>query len=371
MDRVQVHPASAMTIHLPTKPFHDALSLLQPLASSKSLPQLGAVTIQQKALSELVNLSATNLDVWMLAQTPAPVSDPFSFAVPSEILYKALGRASTADCTMELSGEACTLTAGAYSIRLPLITEPSLPVPEVEWGKPFTMEMLPNYFHKLLPFCSRRPDREILQSIHMSKGLLQACSGQMFARLELPCKGEAIIPTKLAELVAKMTGDVKCRLSPNLAEFSGEDWVITGKVLEGFASPDEDFKMSNRSAYPNTDCFLGKTVHASITVDRKQFIEAIQSVAVSMDKVDGIWARNTAGEMRLETPKRVDHPSSMTIPAKSYNCIDFAFSASEMATGMRSIDAEQVTLTLEDRPTLITCQHGNTTLGIGMKRLET
>lgn len=355
-----------MTIH--TKPLLEAVSALQVVTTARStLPALGAITLS--AMGDQMVLSGTNMDQWMHRDIDCKYDgDAVTFRVPAKRLHSILSIVESPELALEVGATDLTITAGRSTFRMPLIVDSAPPVPEPEWKEPFTVQLLTGYFHALLPFVSTDPNRYDLNGIHMADGLIEASTGRIFASIVLPTKGDCIVPIEACRMVAAEKGPVTVRLSDGLAEFAGEGWTITTKLLEG--------------NYPNTAPFRVKEekIHTRITASREEMAQAAREAALPLDKsIDTIWVRCTESELTFHTPgfkedlKKWRNPdsASRTIEAVAVtNPIDFAVSASGLISCMKLVGCGDVTIKFEQNPTMGVLESGNALAVFNLSRLE-
>jgi DNA polymerase III sliding clamp (beta) subunit (PCNA family) len=258
-----------MTLHFQTKPLRDAVAALQPLLSGKSsLPVLGAVEFSN--VREVVDMTATNLDIWMDLMVPAKGEiSPDKFRLPGKKLHDALSGITADDLKMTVEASQVVLQAGSAKLRLPLIPEPTVAIPDATWSKPILIERLQEKLKAILPFASKDPTRPVLQSVYFGKGRMEAASGKQSIRMEEPnLDANAIVPSELCQLVARMEGSVTTRFSANMVEFSGEGWVATGKLIEVVTN-----------LWVNTDPFYKFVPVMTIRSSAAEMIEACNQAA--------------------------------------------------------------------------------------------
>lgn len=357
-----------MTIH--TKPLLEAVSALQAVTTARStLPALGAITFSraQAMGDDGLYICGTNLDQWMTRQLACD-SPLKPFRVPAKRLHSILSIVESPELKLEVGDTDLTITAGRSTFRMPLIVDSAPPVPEPEWREPFTVRLLTGYFHALLPFVSTDPNRYNLNGIHMADGFIEASTGRIFASIAISTKGDCIIPVDMCRMVAAESGPVTVRLSSTMAEFSGENWRITGTLIA--------------RTFPNTKPFRTSDdkVHTRITASREEMAQAAREAALPLDKsIDTIWVRCTESELTFHTPgfkedlKKWRNPdsASRTIEAVAVtNPIDFAVSASGLISCMKLVGCGDVTIKFEQNPTMGVLESGNALAAFNLSRLE-
>lgn len=334
-----------MTITAPTEPFRNALAKLQAITSTKtSLSVLGAVTLDCGFNG--LELSATNIDQWFKVTVAGADADQETvpFSVSSKDLYDTLRYVDEEECTLKVTDQTCIVTAGRNEAKLPLITDPLPLLPKAEWGKPFTVDNLPELLSKCLPHASKEAHRYILNGVYFSPAGLVATNGRYsLVKIEADIKGEANVPAAAAALIAKEKGPVSCRFSPQLAEFSGEGWSLTTKLIES----------ADGSKYPSFKEGFDKVSHR-MSVERTEAIRAAMFAALPLaPEIDVVAAEHTSTELRFSSPSNCPNPKSKVITAKADKAHSWAVSARKLAATLNVFDCELVDIGFTDMQSII------------------
>lgn len=352
-----------LLLHAPA--LSKAVKAIQPITTpTASLPQLGGVTLSASADGKRMAVSGSDLNIWATRYLDCEWTGP-AVTVPSGRLHGVLSRISEPEVILEVSETACTILAGNMECTLPLITDPPILPPVAEYGEAQDVPLLAQQLDRMLPFTSKTNLRPAM--IHMAKGKMEASDGRVFISILIDCKADHVIPAELARMVAdNRCPSIKVRFAPGMAEFTGEDWCISGKLLE--------------AQFPNTSMFFNQPVHTRILANAKAMAEAAEFAALPLSKaVDSIWCRVSEGSLRFHTPGyrveakkfRGQESTSQTVECAASHCQDFAISASDFQTFLKGLGAEEATIQLAENPVLLIAQANNTLVGCSLRRLET
>lgn len=320
-----------------TRLLREAVAKLQPITSQRyNLAELGAITLTDNLKGDIV-LSGTNLDIWMEQSVPwSDSADPETpFSISSSSLHDTL-RYMEEFCRFTQEKNRVVLTSGSMRREFPLIKGPMPEIPEnVSWSKPFTVENLPARVLKCLPFSSREAHRANLQSVFFSERGLVATDGRKLLKVACPIAGEANVPIQAAEMLAKEKGDAKCRFSDGLAEFSGESWKITTKLIEG--------------GFPNLDPLFKNEAKAILEVNREELLSSVRFVTLGMDAgMDAATAALEGSTLLIRSHPSAKEPSSREINATGDSGHSWAASGRLLATCLSAFESERVTLCFTD-----------------------
>jgi DNA polymerase III sliding clamp (beta) subunit (PCNA family) len=248
-----------------------------------------------------------------------------SFRVPGRKLHDALQLISDDELTIETTDASAIIRFGKSSkLTLPLISEPMPSVPEAEWSKPVLIEDLQGKLRTLLPFCSKAIHRPELQSIHFGKEVMEVADGRRIGWIDLKgMKLDSVVPTELCQLVAKTEGTVTTRFSPNMAEFSGEGWTITGKLIE--------------AKYADIRSLRKQVTVFTVKSSARELIEASSQAAFELStNQDSIKVR-TAPDQLIFTDGKHELPCDAEVSEGHHN---FALSASALESALVAVTPE-------------------------------
>jgi DNA polymerase III sliding clamp (beta) subunit (PCNA family) len=335
-----------MTLHFKTADLRAAIAQLQPVLSGKSsLPVLGAVQFLSAGNETALNCS--NMDVWMRQMVPTADSttDFYDFLLPGRLLHEALARITADELKLTVEGSAAVLRAGSAKLSLPLITEPFPALPDAEWSKPILIDDLQAKLRLCLPFVGKLPVRPLNMAVHFGKGRLEACDGRRFIGVDTPeSKGSHIIPTELCQLVTKTEGAVTIRFAGSMAEFSGEGWTITGKLLE-----------SATGAWIATDSMYKQKTVMTVKSSARELIEAVSLAAFSLPTlIDSVAIEPHADKLvfRFKGDDKGHMPCEAEVAAEVDNPQQVAgVSARSLESALRAIcheGADEVELRFEE-----------------------
>jgi DNA polymerase III sliding clamp (beta) subunit (PCNA family) len=314
------------------------------------MPVLGAVTITRNF--EGTNLSATNLDQWMLIRLQDQNKDTpvFPLSVSSLDLYNTLRFVDDEEVVIKITNDSAIVSSGSSTHRMPLIADPLPIFPEAEWEDPFLIEKLPELLARCLPFSSTDSNRYILNGVYFSGIGLVAASNYGFIKVKTEIKGEANVPPEAVKLIAKEDGDVTVRFSSSLAEFKGEDWTLTTKLIEGV----------DGSKFMNLQPLLHIKILHRLECNRVEAIKAAAFAALPLPQlIDVIAVEASDTTAKFFTPHSYPNPRERTIEATADKPHSWAVSARKLATALGAFDCEMVDIGFTDTQTMIV-EDGNT-----------
>ena len=236
------------SVSLPLSRLKLALTGLGKVITRKAtLPVLGCIRIHCDPLKNIATLSATDLDIHLELDLPGECgTQEGAFLVPFLELRDALKNGGGEDLVTLRAESETSLTLvrerGETSISVPL---PSLPLAEFPESpaitkRPFELNTTDrDAFLEAMACVSADPTRHVIRGVKIEGGhTFIGTDGRHLYRsnsMKLPTRGDVILPYHCLLDWKSLQGDQDWRLAVEKEHFrfSGRDWRITGKVIEG------------------------------------------------------------------------------------------------------------------------------------------
>lgn len=349
-------------------------SLLTALAHTQSvverrntIPILSNILLE--AQDEMLQLTATDLDIAVVEQVEANVILPGSTTIPAHTLYDIVRKlpdgAQVEIALGEQVGEPrVSLTAGRSSFLLPSLPKEDFPLmAEDDLGSSFRLstELLQSIVDKTRFAVSTEETRYYLNGIYLhiaevaGRNVLRAVAtdghrlAQVNASLPDGASGmpNVIIPRKaimeLRKLMDEGGGDVEISLSDSKIRFKTSGSVLTSKLIDG--------------TFPDYQRVIPEDNEKIMSVDAKVFANAIDRVAtISTEKSRAVKVTLAKGRATIAA-NSPDNASASEEVAVSYDAddIEIGFNSRYLLDIVSQIDGDIANFAFADSvsPTVI------------------
>jgi DNA polymerase-3 subunit beta len=241
-----------MRVTIERSAFLKALNHVQSVVERRNtIPILSNVLV--RAMSGAVKLTATDLDVEIIEEAPAEVTQEGAATVPAHMLYDIVRKLPDgAQLELDQGPDRGRVTIVSGRSRFALQALPPEDFPDLAAGEPANRFALPAASLKLLIDKTRfaistEETRYYLNGIYLHEvaDTLRAVAtdGHRLARAQVPLPEGAkgmpgvIVPRKtvleLAKLIEAEEGEIAVALSPAKVRFSFNGLVLTSKLIDG------------------------------------------------------------------------------------------------------------------------------------------
>ncbi len=261
-----------------------AVEAVQHIVVTKStLPIIGNILLE--AASGKLRVSANNLEIGMEVSVPAEVSESGAVLVPAKTLASMVSRLPSGKIQIDVSGRGVVIfqfRKATMELRgMPPDEFPALPKIKGDRSLEIESELLGNMIEGTIFSASSGEDKHVLSGVLVevvrNSITMVATDGYRLARKEAELTkkpgfdGGFIVPGKaLAELHRVFDGDkegkVKILFSDEQVAFQYKDAYIVSRQIHG--------------QFPDYRQVIPKTGELSLTVSRKDFLEAVERAAV-------------------------------------------------------------------------------------------
>lgn len=315
-----------------------------------SLPVLGNLLLKVDKANLFV--SSTNLETAITVSLPVKTNQDWEITVPAKIFSEFLNNTSGKEVGLEIVKEALKITTEAANGTVAAITASEFPKLTTDIGKDnieFDQKELLEAVNSVAFSASIDEGKPILNGILLKneadKTIIVATDGYRLSKKELKTKynlEEILLAAKTLVEVLKIAGElgeekIKLNLSAenNQAVFSGDDFVLTGRLLSG--------------TYPNFNQIIPTKFESKIEVNKAALISAIKSAAV--------FARDLGNVVKLEIDKdtqlkvsantlQVGEGEASVAATNSGEKLKVAFNSRFLLDGLNSLKGEVVELNL-------------------------
>lgn len=348
------------------------LSLVSRAVSSRpSHPVLANVLLIADAETQQIKLSAFDLSLGIQTSFPAAVEVGGKLTLPARLLTDIVSRLPEGDLTLDATSESedeptyvttITCSSGRYQVRgMSADDFPELPI--VDDGQVVQLPAIALIEGLRSSLFSASPDeaKQMLTGVHLTMndtGLeFAATDGHRLAVVETlnaetdekPAKSakkktadepnelDVTIPAKALQELIKMLdrqadSSVIVRFDRGQAVFEWTDQRLTTRLLEG--------------QYPNYRQLVPKQFSHQATVDRRQFLSALERIAVLADQKNNI-AKLTLSNSKEILGLSVDAPDvgsgEETIPAQiTGEDLIIAFNVRYLVDGLKTLSTSEI-----------------------------
>lgn len=263
----------------------DALSLTQSAVATKStLAILGNVMLV--AEDGDLELTGTNIDLWVRVRVPVEISEPGSITLPARKMTDIVRSISADTVEITIEGTAATVKGGRATFKVMGLDASDFPTfPTVEAGQAITMRQgdLKDYVKKTLFASSDDITRYALNGICIqvegNEIRFVATDGYRLAyaaaHMEIETGGvvDVILPSRAASELGKILGDddpVEINIGENHISFDCNTFLLVTRQAEGKFPP-------YREVVP-------PSFENQITTARAEFLESVRRVALVADE---------------------------------------------------------------------------------------
>lgn len=335
------------------------------VATRATLPVLANVLLVADEANQQVRLSAFDLSLGIQTSFAAQVEVGGKLTLPARLLNDIVSRLPEGDITLEddvdEAGESnwnVTITSkfGRYQVRgLSAEEFPELPVVAEGDELHLASETLIDGLRGALFAASDDETKQVLTGVHLTMsaaGLeFAATDGHRLAVVETVSDDDSkveseqaldvTIPAKalqeLAKMVEKQAGSsVAVKFDQSQAVFEWADQRLTSRLLEG--------------QYPNYRQLIPRQFARQLTVDRRQFLSALERIAVLADQKNNI-VKLSLSTAEQEATLSVDAPDvgsgRETIAAQiTGEDLDIAFNVKYLLEGLKVMPTTEIQMQL-------------------------
>ena len=318
----------------------------------QTLPILGNVLL--KSTGGDLSLTATDLEIEMVAHINADNSDEFQTTIPARKLLdicKALPESAVINFNIEDSRVSLTSARSRFTLAsLPAQDFPGLE--EIEAQQTFSIPQ--NVFKSLFDktsFAMAQQDvryylNGILMEISSGKIKLVATDGHRLALSETPLETgvsdekQIIIPRKavleLSRLLDSNDSQVKCVLSQNHLRVETDTLVFTTKLIDG--------------KFPDYQRVIPVDGNKTMEVDRETLKNSMSRIAIlSNEKYRGIRLTLTAGNLSIQAnnPDQEEAEEELQVDYNESD-VEIGFNVTYLIDVLSVIDSQKVQVKLKD-----------------------
>lgn len=300
--------------------------LLKPLAFANSAVASKATLVLSHALvcvsDGKLSATCTDLDTWAESSRAVTSVADGSCCVPARKLIEFLGSLPpTSEIEVKLLDNGkLQINCGTSKSFIAVISTEEFPALQKIKGHDvsFDADLLASMLSKVSYAQSTDYSRQVLNGVFFefkdSALNLVAIDGRRLAKCSTESKGDGdhIIPTNLVKLLSmalKSGGEMEATFGENMVKFSGKDWAVGGKKVEG------NFP-NYRQVIPNPD--------KSLSVDRNTLIDVVKRAKIfTNEKSISVNLESQGSELKV-TANTGENAFSETIECKG-DTISIAF----------------------------------------------
>jgi len=343
----------------PQNPLTGAIGLAsRAVATRPDRPALAGVLLAANAEAQTLALTGFNLEVGIHLTMATAVSESGELVVPAKLFGDIVSRLPESDVTVTVRDTTATVACGSsrYEIQgLPAAEFEALPVVDSPETLYLPVEKVLEGMRASLFAAATDETKQVLRGVRVTASAerleLAATDGHRLAVVEMALVEpgaempmghlEATIPVRtLRELERMLTPlpEVAVAVQCDRAQvtFTSGDRRLTSRLLDG--------------AYPNYRQLLPAQFEREVTLDRKQFVAALERVAILADRKNNIvklTIDTLAQEVKLsvEAPDLANGSETLTVQA-SGESMDIAFNVRYLLDGLKVMDSSEVQLRL-------------------------
>lgn len=284
-----------------------ALARVTPIVPARAtMPALQCVLFE--ASEGAVTITATDLDAEVKASCAADVTDGGSIAVPAKLLADVVKRIPKS-AVIEVKHEKGLLNIKAGRIKASIATShpddfPRMASDEYEFTTTLDAGVIRDLFGKVGFAVSTKETQYYLRGVYIHQtdaGLTSvATDGHRLARwhCNADCDGMPgiIVPSEVVGMLGDAEGDVTMQVSSNKVRFSGGEWSLVSKVIDG-TFPAYDRIIPERKG--NEARFDGKAMKAAVDRAGSMLDKTSNAVVLAFDG-DGVNVSGRAGTNAIE-----------------------------------------------------------------------
>lgn len=309
-----------MKLSLTQENLAKALNVVGRVVSSKtSLPVLSNVLLSTD--NKRLKLSATNLEIGVNYWIGSSIEDEGSITVPAKLFSEFITALPPENIELLTNDQTLTVKSPHYESKINGISAEEFPlIPQIK-GEPVLViptEEFKNCLQQVTVAASLDEARPVLAGVYLNfeKGELVTVATDSYRlaekKLKLKAKNdkklEAIVPARtmheLNRILSEVEGKVEVYMGEGQIMFACGDFQFTSRLIEG--------------QFPNYKQIIPAADTTTIEIDTSEFVRVA--------KVAGLFARESAGSIRLEL--------------KAEGRIDVISSASQVGENVSSADCE-------------------------------
>ncbi|MCP4075020.1 MAG: DNA polymerase III subunit beta [Gammaproteobacteria bacterium] len=318
----------------------------------QTLPILGNVLIQSD--NGKVTLTATDLEIELIASLDITITEDFSTTVPARKLLD-ICKALPQNAEIKFTFEEHKLILNSGRSRFSLATLPSKDFPKIDEMKSVSQFTIPQKVLKLLidktAFAMAQQDvryylNGMLLEISKDGVRLVATDGHRLALSEynestgLSFEKQLIIPRKgvleLARLLTPVDDEVIITLSQNHIRAETTDLVFTSKLIDG--------------KYPDYNRVIPVDGNKKMTVNRELLKQSLHRISIlSNEKYRGIRLIFSENNLSIQAnnPDQEEAEEEITVQYNEAN-IEIGFNVTYLLDVFSVLDSEEIEINLKD-----------------------
>ncbi|MCK5125317.1 MAG: DNA polymerase III subunit beta [candidate division Zixibacteria bacterium] len=256
-------------------------SVLSVVPAKSTLPILSNILLE--CLDKKLKISATDLDVTIMATIEADVSKKGSAVIPGRMLFDIVKDLPESEVTFEGTANRIELKVPNGSYKLGGVSPdefPELPVVNIKKQVTVEAESLINMIKRTTFACSNDETRPALNGVlWQTKGdkmIMVATDGHRLARVSVENKklkglnDDVIIPPKVLDLIPKFISSDKDEIGiifeENRIVFNLDDIVVSSRLIEG--------------PYPNYEAVIPEKSDKKMVIARTDLASSVRRVSI-------------------------------------------------------------------------------------------
>lgn len=331
-------------------------------ADNANLPVLRNVLVA--AGDGEVRLSATNLEIGVVASAAAKVIEKGSASVPAGLLAGIIGNLQSERLNLELHGGSLEIATDNYRATvqtLPAEEFPSMPTVASPNGILIPAQTLSDALARVIPSAQSSDIRPELGSVLFSyvRGELKLAATDSFRLAEKTIPGSQIEEEGSSEefrmLVPLKTAQEMARI------FKGDERVTIRRDEHQVFAATKNASLISRlvgGTFPDYEPRIPKEFSTEVTLETKEFLSAVRLTGVVGARSGEVMIRVGAGEKNVEV-RSIDQgvgENACVVPAKVQGGANVvSFNWRYLLDGVKAVDGDELCLGLTDgsRPALM------------------
>lgn len=341
-----------MKFTIETKALSEALGVASVAVNNRmSLPILGNVKIQATSLT--VQLSTTDLDMFVEQSVPAKIAKQGATTVSFDMLHRLVSRLSAKETEVTLSGTSMRIKSGDVSAVLEALHEQEFPeTPLQSEGESVACDAkeLLTPLSKVEHAMRSDAGKYELMGVNIQDGQFVATDGRRlagFTGVKLNSES-AIAPTKFVKAMLKIapTGNLAVKIGDGLISVVSETVRLTCKLVEGQFPQNA---MAIAKTKPGEDIF---------SCERRDLIEALRTCSVFRDgMLNGLSVTGKGKEIEVANGEKI---KVMVMGSELTGQPDFSkkFNATYMLDALSVLEKDSVAIHCAEAHTTLVIQEG-------------
>ncbi|MEO1590753.1 MAG: DNA polymerase III subunit beta [Cyanobacteria bacterium J06632_22] len=329
------------------------LSLVSRAVPSRpNRPVLGNVLVEARVDAQQVTLTGFDETLGIQTRFPAQVSVDGALTLPAKLLSDIVSKLPNEDLELieDESELVVTLksTSGEYQVRgLSATDYPSLPTVESGQAAQVSAEVLLEGLRGALFATSGDETKQVLTGVHIVAepevlefaatdghrlAVVQTVDGDGHAVMDVTVPGKALRELERTLQAYQGTEPVSLQFDPSQVIFELGDQRITSRLLEG--------------QYPNYRQLIPRQFQRQLTLDRKQFMSALERIAVLAGQRNDIVKLSIdqgSQQLMLSVEAQEVGSGQERLPAQvTGDDLDVAFNVRYLLDGLKSFPNSEV-----------------------------